>query len=238
MRYLPAMFTVALISQGASACSKPQAAPEASSVPSAVSSEVAAPEVSVPAASHVAPPDLRLDGLSKDLACAGAKGKHACRVVQEFSEAGRWLGQTPSGRGRWVGNLYTVDHRVEQHSFIILAAETVPTSQVGASDLPLRVGWGPLPEEYHAHGVKLVTLVSQGDPVSRKNQALPFVRSFTPANFRGAEVTQGASSRLISEDTVYLRLKAPSKVLLVSPRRGAAGDPGDGLYAELWLADW
>jgi hypothetical protein len=42
---------------------------------------------------------------------------------------------------------------------------------------------------------------------------------------------------LISDETVYVRQGSGQKVLLVRPRTGG-GAPGDGTYAELWLAAW
>jgi hypothetical protein len=185
-----------------------------------------------------ASPDIDLAPLQKQLGCgATGAGKQACRILAEFAEARRFTGETPSGEGKWFGNAYTVEKKAEKTELMIFAAKRVGTGQIGPNDLPIRVGTGTLPEDKRAHGQKLASALSRADVVGRTNQALPYVKSFTPAGDRGVVATSGASVRLISDETVYVRQGSGQKVLLVRPRTGG-GAPGDGTYAELWLAAW
>jgi hypothetical protein len=42
---------------------------------------------------------------------------------------------------------------------------------------------------------------------------------------------------LTSEESIYIRAKARG-VFLVNPSNSRTAGSGDGMYAELWLADW
>lgn len=219
---------------------------------SAAPSVAAAPEpVKVAEAPRPAPADIVLDPLFKDLKCErandGSKDKNkkktaaakteSCRVLGEFADASRWSAQTPAGEGRWIGQAFVREKGVETKQLLLLWAKTVPTSQVGPGDLPVRVGTGTLDSELIEHGFKMVAALHRGDQPSRRNQAQKSVESFVPSTNRGAVNTAGASVRLISEETVYLR-QAGRKVLLVAPSQAQSAAPGDGTYAEFWRATW
>ena len=49
--------------------------------------------------------------------------------------------------------------------------------------------------------------------------------------------TNGQSVHVTSEESIYIRAKAPRGVYLVSPSTASGAGSGDGMYAELWLAD-
>jgi hypothetical protein len=213
---------------------EPAAAPAASASPSA------APPVPVATTPSVQPPapDIDLDALQKQLGCPKSTAKEACRILDEFAQAARFTGATPSGDGKWFGRAYAVQNKREKAELMILAAKRVGTAEVGPGDLPIRVGTGTLPEDKRAHGEKLASALSRADVVGRANQALPYVKSFTPTGDRGVVPTSGASVRLISDENVYIREAAGQKVLMLHPSSGASAAPGDGTYAELWLAAW
>ena len=213
--------------------SKPRAVPSAA--PSAEAPPAATP---IAAASQAA--DLDLAALEKDLGCAGGKGKkQACRVLLAFAEGETWTGDTPSGDGRWVGNSYVVEGGQERTEQLVLRAQKVPTSQVGPGDLPIKVTMGPVPAEIQPTMEKLLEGLARGDRSPRKGkQAIDWLPTFSSPKDRRAAKTTGTSARLISEENVYLRKKSLHQMILVKTSDGTAATPGDGTYAELWLALW
>lgn len=196
-----------------------------------------------PAASEkpVAPPapaDIDTAALAVDLKCAKAGPKQACRVVKEFTQAQRFTAQTPSGEGRWVGKAYTVENGVEKEREIILWAKRVPTAQVGPGDLPIKVTFEFFPDELKSHAEKLVRALQHSDAPSPKNQAFPYVKNLVPAQPRVIVNTAGQSVHVTAEQSIYIRANAPRTVYIVNPSSAQRAGSGDGMYAELWLADW
>jgi len=226
------MFTCALALFG---CDEKTAKPGvALAAPSA--SEGPAP-VKVLEAPRPAPADIVIEPLLKELKCDKKSKTDSCRLLTEFSSATRWVAQTPAGEGRWVGNAFVREKGVEKKQLMLLWAKQMPTSQVGPGDLPIRVGTGTLEPELIEHGFKMIAAISRSDQPSKRNQARPAVEAFTPTTHRGAVNTAGASVRLISEESVYLR-QVGRKVLLVMPSQASGATAGDGTYAEFWRATW
>jgi len=200
----------------------------------------AAPEAP-PSVAPVAPPaptDMDTTALERDLNCKKTGPKQACRILKEFAAAQRFTGHTPSGEGRWVGQSYTVEKGAEKGRELVLWAKSVPTSQVGPGDLPMKVGMDFFPDDLRSHAEKLERALSRDDPPNPKNQAFPFVQAFVPAKQRVIVNTAGQSVHVTSEESIYLRAKAPRTVYIVSPSTSRDASPGDGMYAELWLAVW
>jgi hypothetical protein len=226
---------VALVAIGSVACEKrpSPSAPAASAI-----AQPAPPTLqAAPVRASQAPPDLDADALMKQLGCGAGKAKHACPILSEFARGARWTGETPSGEGRWFGNAYTLEKGSEKRAPVILLAKRAPTSQVGPSDLPIRVAVGSLPESTWRDAAKLITALSSSSNVSWHNPSVKYVREFSSTTDRGAVATAGASARLISDDAVYLRQGAGRKVLMVRIPTGTAAS-GDGTYAELWATTW
>jgi hypothetical protein len=173
----------------------------------------------------------------KDLKCGDKATTESCRLLTEFRDAKTWNFKLPAGEGRWVGNAILREKGAEKKQLMILWAKRMPTAQVGAGDLPLKVGTGTLQQELLDHGFKMVRALSQGDQPSKRNQARPVIEAFVPGTQRGAVATQGPSVRLISEEPVYIRQQG-RKVLLFSPNLSQGAKTGDGTYAELWLSNW
>ena len=176
--------------------------------------------------------------LERDLNCAKTGPKQACRILKDFSQSQRYTAHTPSGEGRWVGNAFVVVKGVESERELVLWAKVVPTSQVGPGDLPIKVGFDFFPDDLNSHAEKLVRTLSRGDQPSPKNQAFPFAKAFMPAKQRVIVNTAGQSVHVTAEESIYLRAKAPRSVFIVNPSNSREAAPGDGMYAELWLADW
>ena len=208
-----------------------------SSVPSAVSKQMEPLPSAAPVAPP-APPDMDVDGLQKDLNCTKTGPKQACRIVKEFSLAQRYTAHTPSGEGRWIGHAFIVAKGVESERELILWAKVVPTSQVGLGDLPIKVGFDFFPDELKSHAEKLVRTLGRGDPPSPMNQAFPYAKAYVPAKQRVIVNTSGQSVHVTAEESIYIRAKPPHSVFIVNPSVSREAAPGDGMYAELWLADW
>jgi hypothetical protein len=185
-----------------------------------------------------APADLDVTALERDLRCSKTGPKQVCRILKEFAAAQRYTAKTPSGEGRWVGQAFTVEKGVEKEREIILWAKTVPTSQVGPGDLPIKVGFDFFPDDLKSHAEKLVRALTHGEPPSPKNQAFPYVQSFVPSKQRVIVNTAGQSVHVTAEESIYIRAKPPRSVYIVNPANTAGAAAGDGLYAELWLAVW
>jgi hypothetical protein len=201
-----------------------------------VASEAPRPTEAAPA--PPAPADINVNTLSEDLKCPKTGPKQACRVIKEFAQAKRFTAQTPSGEGRWVGQVFTVEKGVETERAIILWAKRVPTSQVGPGDLPIKVGHEFFPAELESHAGKLVRALMHGDAPSPKNQAFPFAKSLVPSQQRVIVNTNGQSVHVTSEESIFIRANASRVVYLVNPSTARSASTGDGMYAELWLADW
>ena len=183
-------------------------------------------------------PDLDVPALHKRLSCA--RTHNACRVLHDFGEATRGLGQLASGQGRWLGRGYRVEHGREVSDLFVLSAAGVPPASVGPTDLPLRIALGNLPREARRDGEKLAKALVHSEQVANTNKALPLVKGWVSDNGRIAMPTDGPSVRLISEDATYVR-QAGQKVIVVrlkAPAPGVPPSPGDGTYAELWPVTW
>ena len=205
-----------------------------------------APNPTVSQAASLAPPaqpipaaprDLDVAALEQDLGCTKASVLRACRILKDFSLAQRFTAKTPSGEGRWIGNAVSVEKGVETSRHLVLWAKTVPTSQVGPGDLPVKAGFDFIPDGLKLQSEKLMrALVRSADP-PESNPAYQFAKAFVPSKQRVMANTAGASVHLTSEESVYLRFAPPRKVYLVNPAPSTAA-AGDGVYAELWLGDW
>jgi hypothetical protein len=186
------------------------------------------------------PPDLDVKALERQLNCSGGRHGSACRILHEFAQASKGIGQVPSGEGRWMGKTIRVEKGRDRVELEVLAASNVAQASVSPTDLPLRIAMAPLPKEKRRDGAKLARALAHGDSVARTNKALPFVKDWTSANGRIAMATDGPSVRLIAEEATYVR-QAGQKVLVVKMKAavpGVANTPGDGAYAELWAVTW
>jgi len=200
-----------------------------------------APVEPLPSVAPVAPPaptDIDVAGLERELNCAKTGPKQACRILKEFASSQRYTARTPSGEGRWVGRSITVEKGDETERQLVLWAKVVPTSQVGPGDLPIKIGFEFFPDELKSHAEKLVRTLGRGDPPSPKNQAFPWAKAYVPAKQRVIVNTAGQSVHVTAEESIYIRAKPPRFVYIVSPSSSRQAATGDGMYAELWLADW
>jgi len=235
-RQLPNAILISALLIAVWACDKSDS--KKKSPESTAASSQAEPLPSVAPVAPPAPQDMDVAALERDLNCAKTGPKQACRIIKDFSQAQRYTAHTPSGEGRWVGNAFVVAKGVETERELILWAKVVPTSQVGPGDLAIKVGFDFFPDDLKSHAEKLVRTISRGDQPSPKNQAFPFLKAFMPAKQRVIVNTAGQSVHVTAEESIYLRAKAPRSVFIVNPSTSREAAPGDGMYAELWLADW
>ncbi len=233
MRFIAASLIVSLTAFTACNKSEPKKPTVASSLPVPEASNGPQPL----AAPAVAPRDLDIAALERDLACGKASRLEACRILKEFSQSQRFTAKTPSGQGRWIGGAVTVEKGVETQRHLVLWAKTVPLSEVGPGDLPIKAGFDFIPDGLKLQSEKLMrALVRSADP-PESNPAYQFAKAFVPPQPRVLANTAGPSVHLTSEQSVYLRFMQPRKVFLVNPAPSTAA-AGDGVYAELWLGDW
>ena len=230
------LLAAGLVVAAFSACDKTEQKKGDNKPAASVAAEM--PRAAEAAPAPPAPADIDVNALSNDLKCSKTGPKQACRVIKEFALAQRFTAQTPSGEGRWVGQVFTVEKGVETERPIILWAKRVPTSQVGPGDLPVKVGYDFFPDELKGHAEKMVRALTHGDPPSPKNQAFPFAKSLVPTQQRVIVNTNGQSVHVTSEESIFIRAKALRNVYLVNPSQSRGANTGDGMYAELWLADW
>jgi hypothetical protein len=178
--------------------------------------------------------------LERQLNCPNGRHAHACRILHEFAAATHGIGQAPSGQGRFMGNAYRLDHGVEKHDFVVLAASNVNASTVGPTDIPLRVAIGPLPKDKRRDGGKLARALAHGSMPASSNKALAFAKAWSSDNGRIAMITSGPSVRLIAEEATFVR-QVGQRALVIQMKPALPGvvtPPGDGTYAELWAVTW
>jgi hypothetical protein len=206
---------------------------------------VAPADAGVPGESRVAaarpsgllPKDLDVAGQSKKIGCGRARVKGACRVLQEFAQAGRWVWPAQSPEARWAGNAYVVGQGREDRKAMALYGKQVPTMQVDPDMLPLKLGAGVLSDGLGAARWTLVDGISRLARVSKRNPAWVAASSFTPETQRAAQATEGASILWVADDRAYFRQQG-RKVLVVELSADVTDQHGEGTYAELWPVYW
>src|SRR5260370_474735 len=104
------------------------------------------------------------------------------RIGHEVAAAKDGIGQAPSGQGRFMGNAYRLDHGVEKHDFVVVAASNVNASTVGPTDVPLRDAIGAVPKDKRRDGGKLARPLAHGSMPASTHQALAFAKALSPDN--------------------------------------------------------
>lgn len=190
-----------------------------------------------PAPPPPAPADLNLAALSDRLDCPKHTRQAACRIVAGFQKAGPWDWKRPARRARWIGYQYKVDKGVEKRELIILFAKEIPTEQAGLGAMTIRIGTGTFPQELMAHAERLVRARAGHHGPSPRNQAPRFLSDFEPEKDWSAIQTDGASVLTVEANPAYIR-EQDRVVYYVKPDDSGTAQPGDGIYAELWVATW
>ena len=184
-----------------------------------------------------APRDVDAKAVLSNLDCPSTTLKNVCRLMEQFDTAGEWSWRKPAGEARWIGRAYRVEQGRESESLLLLWAGVIPTAQAGPGELPMAVGTGTVPDRLASHGEKLLLARSRGHNPSLKNQARPFVDSFKPTKTWRAMKSSGTSIVPIAAKATYVREKE-RRVYFIQLDEQQSARPGDGLYAEMWIATW
>ncbi len=225
---------LALAASTLTGCPKKQ---DETAATSASATASAAPSHARPA--EPPPPDAEATTLLEDAGCDEKAKGDVCRMLREFAEGKQWKPSIPSGRGIWVGKTHEFGS-AEPGQLLALRVKSVPTSQVGPSDLALMIGFDPLPEEHQASGEKLFRALQRGGQGKLTNPVLPFLEErFMPRTEFGAMQSEGTSTKLLSNDDIFIRQISLKKIVLVELAAAAPGKKDlSGQVAELWSAVW
>ena len=182
------------------------------------------------------PEDLDINAVKKKLRCP-RPGRHACRILDDFSGADAWDWRKLSREARWVGNAFVVDDRPERKEAWVLWAAPVPTAQVDPGLLPLKVAAGVLSKGLGHERWKVIDAISRLASVSKRNRALVAASRFAPTTPHPTQRTTGKSLMWLAEDKTYVRQEG-RRLLVVKLSSAPTAAPGQGTYAELWPVFW
>ena len=198
------------------------------------------PPASASAAAAVPTPEpLDVAALDKALKCGG-KGHGPCSVLQDFHDCVEWSPVTSGGDARWLGEGYAVQSGAFVDQLTLLRSKRVPSSEVGAGQLPVRIGTATIPDDMAAernHAEKAIKAFKRGDVARKGNQALDYVknRQDWPAAF--AMKSKDNQVYVAVEGGLYLCALKDQRLLLVKASNNRQ-HPADGLYATLWPVSW
>lgn len=215
------------------ACEEGEKPPVTASAAPSVQASIVAP----PPAPPPAPADIDATPLVEQLRCPNRQTEGACRVIESFQKADAWAWKRPAREARWVGYVYDVTQGVETREIVILFAKEIPTAQAAPGALPVRAGTGTFPERLMAHADRLVRARAQRSGPSPRNQAPRFLDAFEPDKLWNVVDTDGPSVLTVEADTAYIR-ELDRTVYYAQPDATSPAKPGDGRYAELWIATW
>lgn len=215
-------------------------APSASA--SAATSASAAPTPPPTAAEPAMPPPDNLDvaGLQKSLKCAGNAKSGPCRVVAQFATCKEWNPVSPSGDARWIGQGFVVEGAKTTEIVSILRAKRVPTSEIGAGQLPVKIGLTELAKEEgtaYDQADRAIRSYERGDIPSRSSPTLEYLKKRESWPDAFAVRTVGGQVYAITQAGTFACL-GPKQQLYVVQRASTSASSGDGVYAELWATSW
>jgi hypothetical protein len=186
------------------------------------------------------PDDLDVAGLQKALKCAGNAKSGPCRVLAQFATCKEWNPVSPSGDARWIGQGFVVEGAKTTEIFSILRAKRVPTSEIGAGQLPVKIGLAELAKEegtpYDQAG-RAVRSYERGDIPPRSSPTLEYLKKRESWPDAHAVRTVGGQVYAITKAGTFACL-GPKQQLYVVQRSSTIGSSGDGVYAELWATSW
>lgn len=212
---------------------KPDAAPSSSA-----SAVVSAPKPEEPAPPP--PADLDVAALQKALKCGGGSGTGPCAVLAKFAACKAWDPVVPSGDGRWLGRGTIVDGAKTTDQFTILRSRRLPTNDVGAGQLPVKIAVTDLPKEEGAawdQADRAIRAIERADAPPRTSAALEYIKKRTEWQESFASRTTGGHVFATTQYGTFV-CQGPKKQLLVVQRASQKSASPDGLYAELWPTSW
>lgn len=188
----------------------------------------------------VAPDDLDIKGLQKQLACAAEPKGGPCSILAAFSSCTQWNASTPSGDGRWIGRGHRVEGAKITDEFTVFRAHRVPQNEVGPGQLPLKIGIAELAKSDGAaweQAGRAINAFSHHDVPPRGNAAVEFLNR--KDNWLEGFVvrTAGGQVYVVLDGGAFVCLGAHQQLLVVHRATTLGGKP-DGLYAEVWPSSW
>jgi hypothetical protein len=210
----------------------PAASASAAAVPSAVRTGTVEP---TPAAD-----DLDAAPLKQALKCASDAKKGPCGVLAAFSTCTAWSGTVPSGDGRWLGRGFRVDGGKTTEQFTIVRAKTVPSSEVGPGQLPVKIGIAEIANgdgNAYDQADRAVRALERRDVPPRQSPTIEFVKNKSEWPEASATRTKSGQIYVIAQGGGFV-CQGPEQRLLVVQRATSIAANADGLYAELWPTTW
>jgi len=219
------------------ACSKPAAPPAADAAPSAE------PSAAPAQAFRPRPEDIDVTRIREPLKCTPGSKKPVCALLAEFEKGDAWnLDTIRSGEARYFGQATVIEKGQLRNPYVFVIAKKVPTNDVPAGDLPIKVAVRELEaglKQEQIHAPKLMRGLEADDLSNSYSPTLAYLKSYAPANWDGANVTTGPSTILHSEGGVYVRESKKRKLFVVRlTAMSPDSQPGDGMYAMLHPVTW
>jgi hypothetical protein len=220
------------------ACTKP--APTAPA--DAAASSEAAP--SAPAqAFRARPEDIDVVRVREPLKCTPGSKKPVCMVISDFEKSDAWNLDTIRGTdARYFGQATVIEKGQTRTPYVFIIVKKVPTNDVPAGDLPIKVAVRELEaglKSEQVHAPRLLRGLESDDVSSKYSATLTYLKAYAPANWDGANVTTGPSTILHSEGGVYVRESKQRKLYVVRLTAiSPDSQPGDGMYAMLHPVSW
>ncbi|MBI5533913.1 MAG: hypothetical protein HY898_14420 [Deltaproteobacteria bacterium] len=228
------LFAVTLVALG---CGKGQ-------TPAPVDAAPAASASAAPTQPFVArPEDIDVARVRDPLKCTPASKKPVCMTLNDFEKADAWNLETIRGAdARYFGQGTFIEKGVSRDAYVFLIAKRVPTNDVAAGDLPLKVAVRELDASLKAentHAVKLMRALQQDDAFAKTNATVMYLKTYAPSSWDGANVTTGPSTILHSQGGVFVRESKNRRLYAVRLAPMAPDTtPGDGMYATLYPVSW
>lgn len=197
----------------------------------------AAATVTAVAAPAKPPPDeLDVAPLDKALACGGKTSSGPCRVVDGFKNGKSWSGQAPSGDARYIGHGYTVSGGKITEEVTIIRARTVPTGDVAAGQLAVKIAFEKMPDEPAPRkdaAEKAIRAFQRHDVPTKGNSAVAFVNELK--DFRELNAMHTGQKRVVTlgDELSYIAEGGGQALYVVRAKSN-----GDGFYAEVWPTSW
>jgi hypothetical protein len=225
----------------ASCKQEPVPGPAASAVASgAPAPSPAAPTTAGGAASAAALPaasDLDRAALAKTLSCGAGAKAGPCAVVAAFEACAQWNPVVPSGDGRWLGKGSVVADGKTTDELTLLRAKRVPTSDVGAGLLPVKIGLASIAkaDPMFEQGERAVRTFERHDVPAKSNTAITHLKQLDAWAEASAQRTKSGQVMFVGDGEGWVCQGPKQQLFLI--KRARAGS-ADGIYAELWPATW
>lgn len=204
--------------------------------PSATVTSVATASATAALPAKPPPDELDVAPLDKALSCGGKTGTGPCRVLDAFKNGKAWSGQAPSGDGRYIGHGYRVSGGKITEEISIVRARTVPTGEVAAGQLAVKIAFETMPDEPLPRkdaAEKAIRAFQRHDVPTKGNSAVAFVNELK--DFREVNAMHTAAKRVVvlGDELSYIAEGAGQALYIVRAKSN-----GDGFYGEVWPTSW